>query len=263
MPHRSLIGDCRLAGVDRGMRDTVTHSKKILAAALVAVTALSAPLAAQDSPVVVELFTSQGCSSCPPADALLRDLAKRDDVLPLSLHVNYWDYIGWKDQFAAPRNGQRQKGYARAAGRDMVYTPQMIVNGREAVTGAKPLEVADLLMHYESGSAPESDITVTARRDGDGLSVSLSPAPGAVSGQGYDVHLVQYAPSLHARITRGENAGREIDYANVVRDWRVLGKWNGTAPATFNANLTDGLQAAVIVQQAGFGPIAAAARAAP
>ena len=100
---------------------------------------LSDPAIAQDQPVVVELFTSQGCSSCPPADALLHELAARDDVVALAMHVDYWDYIGWKDVFGNPAHSARQRAYAKAGNRRMVYTPQMIVNGenRLLATGQK------------------------------------------------------------------------------------------------------------------------------
>ena len=105
---------------------------------------------AQTSPVVVELFTSQGCSSCPPADAMLHKLAERDDVIALALHVDYWDYIGWKDEFAVPAYTKRQRGYARTNGRRMIYTPQMVINGQDDVIGAKPMDVSDLIQkHHE------------------------------------------------------------------------------------------------------------------
>jgi hypothetical protein len=103
---------------------------------------LSAPSLAQDRPVLVELFTSQGCSSCPPADALLHKLARRDDVVALALHVDYWDYIGWKDTFAKAAHSARQRAYAREAGRRMVYTPQMIINGADHVVIGRPISTA-------------------------------------------------------------------------------------------------------------------------
>ena len=100
---------------------------------------------ADDMPVVVELFTSQGCSSCPPADALLHELSKRDDVIPLALHVDYWDYIGWKDSFAQPAFTARQRGYAQASGRRAIYTPQMIIGGQFDVVGNRPMDVAAII----------------------------------------------------------------------------------------------------------------------
>lgn len=223
------------------------------------------PLAAQGQPVVVELFSSQGCSSCPPADALLAELSTREDVLALSLHVDYWDYIGWKDEFARPGNSRRQRGYARASGRDMVYTPQMIVDGQEAVTGVHAVEVTGLIDRHKAEAKP---VELAVSRAGDSVSIRLTPpreAAGPQTGDdaagAYVVHLVQYAPRLHSSITRGENAGRELDYSNVVRDWRILGRWDGQGPATFDAKVADGLRAAVLVQRPDFGPIVGAARA--
>ncbi|TDK51273.1 DUF1223 domain-containing protein [Antarcticimicrobium luteum] len=222
-------------------------------------TAFAAPAAAQErGPVVVELFTSQGCSSCPPADALLRELAEREDVLPLALHVEYWDYIGWKDSFADPANTTRQKGYARAAGRDMIYTPQMVVMGQEDVVGARSMKLAELIMHHMQAPAL---VLLSAGRDGAEVRISLRPASAPVEGP-LDVHLVRYAPLRHVEVTRGENAGQSLDYANVVDAWQTLGQWDGQGPLTltFEAPAEAGARDAILVQRAGFGPILAAAR---
>lgn len=214
------------------------------------------PLAAQQVPVVVELFTSQGCSSCPPADALMHDLAGRDDVLPLSLHVDYWDYIGWKDQFALPGHGKRQKAYAHAAGRDMVYTPQMIVNGKDDVVGAHAMELADLIA---AKKAEPQNAGIHAIRDGNDLTVSLTARAGLPAGP-FDVIVVRYKPLRRSEITRGENAGRQIDYANVVDEWTPLGAWDGRKPATYTMRLDGDRPAAVLLQARDHGPILAAAR---
>lgn len=216
---------------------------------------LAHPLMAGDSQVVVELFTSQGCSSCPPADAVFRDLAQRDDVIALALHVDYWDYIGWEDVFADPDYAVRQRAYAAAAGRRMIYTPQMIVQGREDLVGVKTMELAELILKYR-----ESDPTVgiDAARSGGEVVVQLSPL-AQLSGP-YDVQLVRYDPLRSSHITRGENAGHDFDYANVVTDWEVIGRWDGKAPATLHAPLKGAGPAVVLVQQAGAGPIAGAAR---
>ncbi|MFV0513993.1 MAG: DUF1223 domain-containing protein [Jhaorihella sp.] len=216
----------------------------------------AAPLAAQNGPVVVELFTSQGCSSCPRADALLRDLARRDDVLALALHVDYWDYIGWKDEYADPAHGRRQKGYARAAGRDMVYTPQMIVAGQETLTGTHAMELADLIARHK---AVPPRATIEVARLGPALSVRVAPV-GAVAAGPFDLVLVRYSALRHANITRGENAGRRIDYANVVETLKVVGNWDGEEPADFTVPVDGDLPAAVLVQRQGHGPILAAAR---
>jgi len=115
--------------------------RHLMAAALAAVTLTPAGQANADGPVVVELFTSQGCSSCPPADKILGELAKRDDVIALSLHVDYWDYLGWKDDFASPAHTARQQGYATALGERMMFTPQMIIGGTDSVVGSRAMEL--------------------------------------------------------------------------------------------------------------------------
>jgi len=220
--------------------------------------ALAAPVAAQDSgPVVVELFTSQGCSSCPPADALLRELAARDDVLPLALHVDYWDYIGWADSFAIPAHTVRQRGYARAAGRDMVFTPQMIVMGRQSVVGARSMKLAELILQHMQ-DPPVVSLSIVD--EGAGPGVDVRPVGAPVTGP-LDVVLVRYAPLRRVGITDGENAGRTLDYANVVEGWQVLGQWDGSTPLQLKIETpADDQRAAVLVQRAGYGPILAALR---
>uniref|UniRef100_UPI002FDA0931 DUF1223 domain-containing protein n=1 Tax=Pontibaca methylaminivorans TaxID=515897 RepID=UPI002FDA0931 len=106
--------------------------------------------AAQAGPVVVELFTSQGYPSCPPADAMLAELAGREDVLPLALHVDYWDYMGWKDTFASPENTARQRGYAAAGERKMVYTPQMVINGADHLVGTRFRDISALIDRHKA-----------------------------------------------------------------------------------------------------------------
>jgi hypothetical protein len=228
---------------------------KLIAACLSAILAVSAAEAADD-PVVVELFTSQGCSSCPPADDLLRELATRDDVLPLALHVDYWDYIGWKDPFANPAFTKRQKAYARAGGRRMIYTPQMIVNGTEDLVGVKTMELADLIMAHK---AAPTRVALTANRDGATLTIRLAPADQPLKGP-LTVHLVRFVPLQTTEITRGENAGRTIDYANVVSNWAVLGQWDGSSETELSADVDGPDQVAVLVQSGTTGPIMAAAR---
>lgn len=203
------------------------------------------------SPVVVELFTSQGCSSCPPADALLHKLSKRDDVIALALHVDYWDYIGWKDKFALAGHTKRQKAYARTAGRRMIYTPQMIINGTDHVVGTHPMDVAELIDRHEETPAA---VTVSVTQSGDTYTVNASALNGNPGSS--EVMLVRYEPEAVVEITRGENAGRELTYTNIVRGWETLGVWDGNAP--FEARVEIDPPAVVFVQSAGFGPILAA-----
>ncbi|MBW4708493.1 DUF1223 domain-containing protein [Roseobacter sp. YSTF-M11] len=210
---------------------------------------------AQNSPVVVELFTSQGCSSCPPADEMLHALAERDDVIALALHVDYWDYIGWKDEFADPRNAERQRAYATVAGRRSIYTPEMIVNGLTDIIGAKPMEVSKAIaLHKEYPAA----VKVALKRVGDRVQIDaevLRRGTGPMV-----VQLLRYKPKREARITRGENAGRTISYANVTQDWKVVREWDGREPLSMQAMAPGDAPAVVLIQAERMGPILAAAR---
>lgn len=217
---------------------------------------MAAAPAAADVPVVVELFTSQGCSSCPPADALLGELAEREDVIPLGLHVDYWDYIGWEDTFALPQFTARQYGYARAADSTVVYTPQMVIGGQDYVIGYRPMDVADLIAAHREAPNP---VAVELRRDGAGVIVRAEasmtpPAPEMV------VQLVSYSPLERVDIRRGENRGRVIDYHNVVRSWQVIAEWDGREAFERRIQADGDAPLVIIVQQAGFGPILGAAR---
>jgi len=216
-----------------------------------AMTALST-VAAADGPVVVELFTSQGCSSCPPADAILSDLAERDDVIALALHVDYWDYIGWADSFASPAFTERQQRYAAAANDTTVYTPQFVVGGQEHVIGARAMDLAAAIM---SQSAAPTGVTVAATRDGATIRIEATSSEA----REMVVQLVRFDSEETVEIPQGENAGLTVSYANVVTGWDTLASWGGQAPLSMDVDLPDG-PAAVIVQSEGAGPILAAAR---
>ncbi len=216
---------------------------------------LTVAAAAQDDPVVIELFTSQGCSSCPPADRIMHDLAKRDDVIGLALHVDYWDYIGWKDEYADPDHTLRQRAYARNGGRSMIYTPQMVVNGQQDVVGAQLRELNSLIDAHQKAT-PEASVAAT--RAGQDVTISVAPVDLQVA-DGYDVRVVQYSPLRHASIRRGELAGHELDYANVVDSWQIAGRWDGATTQEFSAQLVSELPAVVLIQRTGHGPIVAAA----
>lgn len=217
--------------------------------------ALSGAAMAQTSyPVVVELYTSQGCSSCPPADEYLRtELAGRDDVIALALHVDYWDYIGWKDSFAKPEYTNRQKLYAQAAGHRSVYTPQMIVNGADHVVGTHPGKVEALIDAHRK-AAPA--VALNVERRGNRIAIAAeTEQPRDMS-----VHVVRYRAAEDVAIKRGENAGRTLTYANIVDDWKVAKKWNGRNQLSFNAQVKGEGPVVVLVQVANGGPILAAAR---
>ncbi len=205
-------------------------------------------------PTVVELFTSQGCSSCPPADAFLGQLAGRPDVVALGFHVDYWDYIGWKDPFASAEFTSRQRGYAEVLGQRYVYTPQMVVDGMSHTTGSRVGAVERL---------------IAARRDAPKVRVRLVGEPGGTlnvsigSGQTdrpADVWFITFERNQSTEVARGENGGRRLTNYNIVRSVRRLGGWDGTAKR-FTVALgevnEDGC--AVLVQAAGQGEILGAA----
>ena len=217
--------------------------------------AVAGPVWADDHPVVVELFTSQGCSSCPPADEFLSTLAGRDDVIALALHVDYWDYIGWKDVFADPSFTTRQKAYAISAGRRSVYTPQMIVGGREHVVGNHPVDVTELIRKHATQAQP---VTLTLNRTGDQLRITAQtdqPLPDPVL-----VQLVRYRPSARVEIQKGENAGRTMEYSNIVTEWHILAEWDTRQVFETGGPSPGDLPVVVIVQKKGPGEVLAAAR---
>ncbi len=206
---------------------------------------------AQSQPVVIELFTSQGCSSCPPADALMHKLAARSDVIALSMHVDYWDYIGWKDEFARAENAARQRSYAKAAGRRSVYTPQMIIAGEDSVVGTHPMDVADLIAKH---TATQKDVDLKAVRSGGKINIAATARNPAK----YEVKFVSYTKKRTTSIKRGENAGKTITYVNVVSDFKTMKTWDGRAPLSMAASVGKG-PVVVLIQRSGHGPIEAAA----
>ncbi|WP_299285825.1 thioredoxin family protein [uncultured Tateyamaria sp.] len=227
--------------------------KHLIPLVFAAFASLTAPVGAQ-SPVVVELFTSQGCSSCPPADRLLHELAERDDVIALALHVDYWDYIGWKDEFADPAYAKRQRGYAVEGGRRSVYTPQMIINGTTDIVGARPLQLSEAIAQH---AAKPSPVALDVARDGRQVTISAT----AERGNGpFLVHMVHYQPERSAKITRGENAGHTISYANVTEGWKILKEWDGVTDLSLNATADSDLPMVVIIQKGRHGAILAAAQ---
>lgn len=207
-------------------------------------------------PVVVELFTSQGCSSCPPADALLKQIAQRPEVLALAMHVDYWDYIGWKDSFASPVHTNRQKGYAQIGGRRMIYTPQMIVMGQQDVSGRDAMALADAISSYQDSPRPV-DLEVVEQAGQIKIRLSAREELGGVP---VTVQILRYTPLQSVAISRGELAGHELDYANVVSDLAQVGVWDGQDDKEITVEYAGDLPGAVLVQHGPFGPILAAAR---
>lgn len=170
--------------------------------------------------VVVELFTSQGCASCPPADMVMAELAQRRDILALAWHVDYWDYLGWKDEFALPENTDRQEGYALTAGERGVYTPQVIVDGQDTLMHMRP---TDLMGMIAKNATRQPAVGIRIAQQGGQQVVDLSPrtaVPGGVA-----VMLIRYAPGRTVTIKAGENRGRQMTYVNVVLGTELIQRW--------------------------------------
>lgn len=209
----------------------------------------AAPTPAQ--PTVVELFTSQGCSSCPPADAAVAKAADRPDVIALSFNVTYWDHLGWKDTFARPEFTDRQVAYAKALGQGAPYTPEVVAGGRAGGVGNTSRAVDGLIA--KGRTAP---LTTVALNDG-----QIAVGAGVAPRRGADVWLVRYDPRvIQVPVKAGENTGKTLPQRNVVRSLKRLGAWTGQ-PASFARPKPEaGLADVVLVQAKGAGPILAAAR---
>lgn len=227
---------------------------RLLALTGFALTGVSGAAMADPHPVVVELYTSQGCSSCPPADAYFADaLVGRSDVIALALHVDYWDYIGWKDDLANPAYSERQRNYARVAGKRSVYTPQMVIGGEDFVIGTKPAQVS---AYIDKHSTRETGLTIDVRRDAGSLVVDLASSNADASE--LVVFAVEYEPMTMREIKRGENAGRSLLYANTVTSWTEIGTWDGQGDVTLTADVAEGA-VAILVQKERYGRILASA----
>ncbi len=206
------------------------------------------PPATQRS-VVLELFTSQGCSSCPPADALLGELANQPNVIALAFHVDYWDSIGWSDRFAVPEAVKRQRQYVEVLGLSSAFTPQAVIDGRRSLVGSDRQGIQQAI-----ADAPAL-IPIQLAVSGGELTVSL---PSVSDHRVDDVNVVAYLPQATTQIGHGENAGRKLTEFNIVRQFRRLGTWDGKS-ATFQVPLnsfpSDANRVAVLIQQGSQGPI--------
>lgn len=197
---------------------------------------------AQSRPAVVELFTSEGCSSCPPAEAYIGELAQHKDVLALAFHVDYWDNLGWKDPFSLRLSTDRQYGYAAARSRPSVYTPQVVIDGKDEFVGTDRQHIGKAL------AAARTGVPLRIALDPQDLVIEVSAGEKASPSE---VLLVPYVRRTTSSIGRGENAGRTLKEFNIVRGIRDLGRWNGD-PASFRAPLSslpgDATDVAVLVQ---------------
>ena len=205
-----------------------------------------------DPRAVVELFTSQGCSSCPPADEIIGELAKDPNVIALSMPIEYWDYLGWKDTLADSRFSARQKAYSQMRGDRDVYTPQVIVNGSANVIGSDRAGIESAIQNTQKAAGVMS-VPVTMTLSGKQINVSVAASKAPTSAQG-EVWICSVSKAVPISIGRGENRGREVTYYNVVRNILKVGDWNGnsgswTVPLE---NISrDGVDAAVVYVQDG------------
>jgi hypothetical protein len=205
-----------------------------------------------DPRAVVELFTSQGCSSCPPADEIIGELAKDPNVIALSMPIEYWDYLGWKDTLADSRFSARQKAYSQMRGDRDVYTPQVIVNGSAKVIGSDRAAIEGAIHNTQKGAGVMS-VPVKMTLSGKHINVSVAASETPTSAHG-EVWICSVSKAVPISIRRGENRGREVTYYNVVRNILKVGDWNGSS-GSWSVPLEnisrDGVDAAVVYIQDG------------
>jgi hypothetical protein len=199
------------------MRATIT----VLAFAAI----LATPAHAQEASVVVELFTSQGCSSCPPADTFLTDLTRHPDVLPLAFHVTYWDSLGWKDPYSFAAATARQREHARHLNEDGIYTPQIVVDGTTGFVGSDRLRGLTAI-----AAAARKSVMVSLAHDGQNLLIKVAAGAGRAQ-----ILLVGFDPVHETQIGRGENSGRKLLESNIVRSLTPIATWTGSAFALHQA----------------------------
>jgi hypothetical protein len=229
------------------------HARCVAPALLVAGFMIATAAAAQagEPRAVLELFTSQGCSSCPPADRLVGQFANDPSVVALSVPIDYWDYLGWRDTLANPAHSARQRAYARARGDGQVYTPQIVVNGSADALGSDQAAIERAIAQTDRKSGVMSLPVVLALNNGT-LNVSVSGADKAPAG--VEVWLCPLAKAVPVAIGRGENRGRTVTYHNVVRNWLKLGTLSATQ-SNWNVPIAqikaEGIDAAVVMVQEG------------
>ena len=218
----------------------------------------ASPAPALADPVLVELFTSQGCSSCPAADQYLGELAQRKDVIALAFHVDYWDYIGWRDKFARPEHTARQKDYRDALGLRTIYTPQMVVDARYDVVGLERVAVESSI----ESAAGQAKLPIAIAENGGKLRVT-APAMEIDQARPASLWLVTYSRRNETEVSKGENAGSILVEYNIVREMRRLAGWNGNAiDLELDVSTADkNMGCAVILQVDGNGPILGVAAA--
>ncbi|WP_371426020.1 DUF1223 domain-containing protein [Tardiphaga sp.] len=201
---------------------------------------------------VLELFTSQGCSSCPPADKIIGDLSKDPSVIALSMPIDYWDYLGWKDTLADSRFSARQKAYSQMRGDRDVYTPQVVVNGATQVIGSDVDRIKGAISETKRGTVMTVPVSMSV--SGKHVNVSVAASTTASDTAHGEVWICSVAKAVPITIGRGENRGKQLTYYNVVRNWLKVGDWTGNA-ANWTLPLEnisrDGVDAAVVYVQDG------------
>lgn len=236
------------------------HLKTAVAALVssVALTAGSTSFAQDKPPVVVELFTSQGCYSCPPAEAFLGELAERSEILALEFHVDYWDTLNymwhgqWKDPFSSPEYTRRQRLYnVSIRGQSGVYTPQMVIDGRYEAVGSRRGQVETVIRKAQQASAK---LSVTLTQANGGLTAKVSGDQGGAA----DIFLIEFMDRATTEVEKGENHGKTLVSRHIVRDMKKLGTWKGTTAhlrLPKDAGEGDNRGCAVIVQAPNHGPV--------
>jgi hypothetical protein len=225
--------------------------KRIFASLMLATFGSLPAMAAVAEPVVVELFTSQGCSSCPPADVVLEELARKPNIVALAYHVDYWDDLGWKDRFAIPEAVQRQRGYVQRLSKSGAFTPQAVVSGDTSLVGSNRTAMNRAI------AGDRDALAVVLSKAGANLLIDL---PERWT-EPMDVHVVSYLAEAITKIGRGENARRTLKEVNIVRSFERLGRWDGR-PQQMKVPLAslprDATAVAVLLQRPGQGAIAGA-----
>jgi hypothetical protein len=242
------------------MRARLLALSGFLAATLSASAWAGQPVSTAPRPIVIELFTSQGCSDCPAADRLVTELSKRKDVIALSLPITYWDMLGWKDTYATDSNTQRQKSYARAMSHSGIYTPQMIIDGRFDVVGNQRDKVMAALAARTNDGLGETLIPITIGAVSGRLEIAIPAARTKTKPFG-TIWVMRTLGQGAVNIEQGENRNHLLTYTNVVRDLQRAGEWTGEAmkidlPLNLRAK-QDGV--AVILQARDYGPVLGAA----
>lgn len=211
---------------------------------------------------VIELFTSQGCASCPPADTLLQSYAERHDVMALSYPVDYWDYLGWRDTLASAKNTERQRAYAKSRGDGSVYTPQIVVNGSAHAVGSDRSEIEKQIARTAMDFA-QRRIPMRFWRTSSMIIVEVASAPEGTAPEQATIWLAPVRPHAEIEIERGENRGRTLKYCNVVEELAPIGVWTGKPMRIQLAAQPfikpGSMRYAVIMQQGTAGPIIGAA----